>query len=265
MSNDFEFNASIEEAQRELAKSHKAARRRNMLVWGLAVLSILFGVVCLFLAMDNAGLAAANRAYGQTQQQEKQSLAEEFDAACKSDDFQQSAAGTTICQKAEQVASEPTSALAGPQGIQGIPGPRGEQGFPGVPGSPGPRGERGETGLAGLLGLPGLAGSAGPQGIQGLPGVPGAPGKDSTVPGPQGPPGVPGMTGPAGADSTVPGPPGPAGAPGEPGQPGSDGRGIKDAYCWDNGRWTITYTDGATQDGGMCRATLTPPGQGTTP
>jgi hypothetical protein len=63
-------------------------------------------------------------------------------------------------------------------------------------------------------------------------------GADSTVPGP------------AGADSTVPGPPGPAGA---------DGRSITDAQCLDNGRWSISWSDGTTTDGGQCRETITPP------
>ncbi len=61
-------------------------------------------------------------------------------------------------------------------------------------------------------------------------------GLDSTVPGP------------AGADSTVPGPMGP------------EGRGIRSQYCGDkDARWAITYTDGAVQDGGKCRDTITPP------
>jgi hypothetical protein len=39
---------------------------------------------------------------------------------------------------------------------------------------------------------------------------------------------------------------------------GQDGRGISDAQCLDNGRWAVTYTDGTTQDGGMCRAAIVP-------
>lgn len=83
--------------------------------------------------------------------------------------------------------------------------------------------------------------------------IPGPQGPASTVPGPQGEPGVPGQqgatgpkgdTGPTGAD----GQPGPAGPQGEP------GRSITDAQCGDDGRWSITYSDGATSDGGTCRA-----------
>jgi hypothetical protein len=264
MSNDMEFNDSLGPLEEDLAKSHRAARRRNMLIWLLAVLSIAFGIGCLFFAMDNARLAGAAAVYGQTQQQEKQGLAEEFDAACKSDDFKQSAAGSSICQKAEQVAAEPSTPLAGPQGIQGVPGPRGEQGFPGPAGSAGPRGERGEVGPQGIMGLLGLSGG---QGEQGIPGPVGPAGKDSTVPGPVGATGATGPAGPAGppgADSTVPGPAGPAGEvgpPGPAGADGSDGRGISSANCGADGRWLITYTDNTTSDGGTCRTTL-PVGNG---
>jgi len=68
-----------------------------------------------------------------------------------------------------------------------------------------------------------------------------------------------GPMGPAGADSTVPGPEGPAGPPGEP------GRGITSAFCGDDRRWLITYTDGTTADGGACRESALPPGIGATP
>jgi len=254
MSNEAEFNDTLGPLEADLEKSNRAARRRNLLILGLALLALLFGLACLYFAMDNQRLAAANAVYGQTQQQEKQNLAEEFDNACKTADFQQTPAGSNICRKAEQVASESGAALAGPQGVQGAQGPRGEQGFPGPSGPTGPAGPKGDQGVMGLLGLTGTAGPAGPPGPvgatgpQGLPGLAGAQGDT----GPAGPPG------PAGADSTVPGPAGPPGATGPQGPSGATGRGIQSAYCWDNGRWTITYTDGSTQDGGQCRTTLTP-------
>lgn len=251
---DYDFEESIGKQEEELAKMHRAQRRRTLGMVALAVLALLFGVACLFFAMDNARLAGVAATYGETQAQEKQSLAEEFDAACKSADFQQTAAGTNICEKAEQVASEPTGTpLAGPQGIQGVQGPRGEQGFPGPQGPRGERGERGEIGpqgVAGLLGLagsPGVPGPPGPVGPQGLPGIQGEPG-------PAGSPGAPGQPG---ADSTVPGPPGPQGVQGEP------GRGITSAMCGADGNWTISYTDGTTSDGGRCRESITPPVGGT--
>jgi hypothetical protein len=264
MSNDTEFNKSLDAQEEELARSHRAARRRNMLIWALAVVSVAFGIACLFFALDNARLAAVNATYGDTQQQEKQSLAEEFDAACKSADFPQSPVGSNICQKAEQVAAEPSTPLAGPQGVQGVPGPRGEQGFPGPMGATGPAGAKGDKGDQGIMGLLGLTGGTGPVGPPGPVGPVGPQGLDGLT----GATGPAGPAGPAGADSTVPGPAGPAGADGAPGPAGpqgEEGRGIKSAFCGDNGRWTVTYTDGATSDGGQCRATLIPPGQGATP
>lgn len=264
MNND-EFDRSIDEQEAELQRRNKAARFRNLAIVGLAVVALIFGLVCLFLAMENERLAAVNAEYGNTQAQEKQSLAEEFDAACKSDDFQQTPAGANICRKAEQVASESGTALAGPQGIQGVPGPRGEQGFPGPPGPMGPAGPAGPKGDQGAQGLAGLLGAAGLNGTNGANGLPGADG----TPGPVGPPGPQGATGPAGADG-APGPQGPAGSDGgpgpagPPGPQGSDGRGIASAYCKDDGRWSITYTDGTTQeDAGQCRETITPPIGGT--
>jgi hypothetical protein len=188
-----DFDLELQYAQEEAARSRKTAKWTML---GLALLSlILIGAVAVaaWLSNDNAHLAEANRAYGNTQQQEKQSLAQEFDDACKSADFQQTPAGSNICRKAEQVASEPGAPMAGPQGVQGLQG---------VPGK------------AGADGKPGPAGEDGPPGKDGATGATGA---DSTVPGPQG------LTGAPGADSTVPGPqgpqgePGPAGADGEPG------------------------------------------------
>jgi hypothetical protein len=256
-SSDEEFDRHIAGEVTELARRNKHARLRNLAIVALAVVALIFATFCLYLAMDNERLAAVNAAYGNTQQQEKQSLAEEFDKACKSADFQQTPAGSNICRKAERVAAEPGNPVAGPQGVPGLQGPRGEQGFQGPAGPQGPMGPvgatgpRGDTGLQGLLGLPGLNGVQGP---------PGADGADSTVPGPPGPPG---------ADSTVPGPVGPAGpagadgAEGPAGPQGAAGRGIASSYCGDDGRWLITYTDGSVQeDAGQCRET---PPLGVTP
>ena len=67
-----------------------------------------------------------------------------------------------------------------------------------------------------------------------------------------------GPMGPAGADGQT----GPKGDPGEPGVPG---RGIQSQFCGDDRRYLITYTDGTTADGGVCRETLIPPGQGIGP
>jgi hypothetical protein len=184
-----EFDLELEHAK-ELADRSRATAKRTML--GLALLSLLLAgavAVAWWLAADNNRLAVANASYGATQQQEKQNLAEEFDAACKSADFQTSAAGSNICRKAEQVASEPGAPMAGPQGVQGL------QGIPGKDGAPG------------AAGAPGIPGKDGASGMNGL---------DSTIPGPQGPAGAPG------AASTIPGPAGPRGEMGAAGANGSN-------------------------------------------
>lgn len=227
MSNETEFDTALREQESNLRRSHRASRRRNLLIWILAMVAVLFGAVCLFLALDNAGLAAANSAYGKTQQQEKQNLAAQFDAACKTADFQQTAAGKAVCRKAEQVASDPGTPQPGPQGIQGA------QGIPGPLGPMGPAGPKGDTGLAGVIGQMGAAGANG------------APGETGAT-GPQGPPGVPGPQGPAGADGQA-GPAGPAGPAGADGAAGTAPS-------------SITFTD---RTGTTYTCTPNPPGSST--
>lgn len=251
-----EFDLALKAAKEEAARSRRTAKRTML---GLALLSlVLIGavMVTVWLANDNAHLAEANKAYGIVQQQEKQNLAQEFDDACKSADFQETPAGSNICRKAEQVASEPGAVLAGPQGAQGLPGARGEQGFPGPLGPMGPKGDKGDIGPQGIAGLLGLTGTNGTNGMDGKAGPAGPMG-------PVGPQGPPGPAGEAGSGSSEPGPAGPPGADGATGPAGADGRGIESAHCWENGRWTITYTDGTSQDAGQCRATITPPSGGT--
>lgn len=95
------------------------------------------------------------------------------------------------------------------------------------------------------------SGARGPVGEKGdVSKVPGEPGQDSTVPGPSGQDST--VPGPAGQDSTTPGPKGEDST--VPGPTGAEGRGIQDAQCGDSGRWTITYTDGTSADGGACRS-----------
>lgn len=147
-----------------------------------------------------------------------------------------------LCAKAEAVQDQPTEALPGPKGDKGNDGERGPLGPIGPVGAAGERGPLGPVGPKGDKGDIGDDGVAGLS-FQGPAGADGAPG----LPGPQG---EPGPAGPPGADSTIPGP---AGPPGTAGANGSDGRGIESAYCQDNGRWLITYTDGSTSDGGECR------------
>jgi len=137
----------------------------------------------------------------------------------------------------------PDPAVPGPRGAsgeRGPVGPRGEVGPTGPAGPPGPAGASGEPGG------PGAAGEAGGRGPAGEAGPPGPAGDR----GPQGEPGTPGATGPAGP----------------PGAPGSDGRGITDITCLDDGRWQITYSDGATTfTSGPCRIVVPPPPENGTP
>lgn len=93
----------------------------------------------------------------------------------------------------------------------------------------GPRGlscieEIGYARCRGDEGRPGDEGTEGDAGTDGVDGQPGTDGKD-------------------GVD----------GAPGKDGVDGKDGRGIDKTYCNDAGRWEITYSDGTTEDGGVCR------------
>lgn len=146
-----------------------------------------------------------------------------------------------ICMKADAVIERPTEAIPGLKGEPGEPGPPGRDGADST--VPGPPGRDGADST--------------------IPGPPGPPGADSTVPGPPGADGrdgVDGVNGTDGADSTVPGPEGPPGPQGPPGQPGRD---LSSAYCGDDGRWLMTYSDGTVADGGVCREPATPPLGGT--
>lgn len=118
----------------------------------------------------------------------------------------------------------------------------------------------GETPRPPFVLIPGPRGPAGPGGASGEDGrtpdpVPGPAGRSGapgdTITGPPGPAGPTGKDGTNGSDGKD-GPQGPAGPA------GNDGRGIADAQCGDDGRWTITYTDGTSSDGGQCRASLIP-------
>lgn len=247
MSSDFEFEKKVDEETASLEKHNRGVRRRNLLILALAVAAVLFAIVCLYLASENHRLAVANAEYGATKAQEKQTLGQEVtDTLCQEE--VKTDAVAQACRNAKKAASEPTpgpQGVQGIQGIQGIPGPPGEDGRDGAQGPPGPTGPKGERGDTGAGGPAGANGEAGTDGQPGTNGATGATG-------PEGPPGPAGPAGPPGADSTAPGPTGPTGPQGEP------GRGIASSYCGDDGRWTITYTDGAMQDGGQCRTTILP-------
>lgn len=210
--------------------------------WAFMVL----GLMIIAGLVWNVYVTVSATAEKNTAQANSQTLAQDIQTICKNqgkllvDD-------RDLCAKADKVQENPTEAVPGPKGDRGndgLPGKQGPQGFPGADGERGPLGPVGPKGDKGDLGDDGVAGL----GFQGPAGADGAPG-------PVGPPGPAGEPGPAGAD----GAPGPAGEPGPPGPAGGEGRGISDAQCLDNGRWAITYTDGTTSDGGVCRATITPP------
>lgn len=210
--------------------------------------------------------AAQSAAESEVAKSNSQTLAEDIKTIC-AQEGKVLLDDRDLCAKAEAVQAQPTEAIPGPKGEPGkdgqpgkdstVPGPMGPPGKDStVPGPMGPAGRPGTDGDDGLAGLTVQGPPGDDSSIPGPQGPAGPPGKDSTVPGPPGPQGEPG---PSGADSTVPGPPGPAGPAGPAGANGSDGRGIQSAFCGDDGRWIITYTDGATSDGGVCRTEPGPP------
>lgn len=134
------------------------------------------------------------------------------------------------CEKAENCIPIDISEVDDPELIP-IPGPSGPPGKDGRNGRPG---RNGTDGADGQNGTPGEDGSPGSDGQDGLPGEPG----------PSGPPGQDGVDGQNGAD----------------GQDGEDGRSITDAQCSaETGRWTISWSDGTTSDGGPCMVVHGPP------
>lgn len=199
--------------------------------WAFFVLALMIAGGLAWMVVDRV----VTQADKNTAQANSQTLAQDIQTVCATqgrlmvDD-------RDLCAKAEQVQQQPTEAIPGPKGDPGKDGADGVDGSPGVMGPPGPGGPPGPNGLDGVDGSAGATGTTGATGLAGATGQPGPAG-------PQGPPG------PAGADSTAPGPQGPEGA---------QGRGIQSAYCGDNGRWSITYTDGTTQDAGQCRAGIGP-------
>jgi hypothetical protein len=220
-----DFNQKLAAAERLAARSRRTDKHTKRLLLALALLLAAVTLAAAWLAVGNAQLAAENATYGANQQIEKQSLAEEFADACKSEDFASTTAGGNICRKAEQVAAEPASLPLGPQGERGPVGPPGADGNDST--VPGPAGPAGADST-----VPGPAGPAGPAGA------------DSTVPGP---------AGPAGADSTVPGPAGPAGPMGPAGPAGTDG-------ADGNSPSSFTFTD---RTGTRYTCTPDPPGSAT--
>lgn len=195
--------------------------------WAFLVLAVLILGALSFMVYDRIVTTADKN----TAQANSQTLAQDIQTICEAsgkllvDD-------RDLCAKAEKVQQAPTEAIQGPKGE---PGRDGVDGPPGPVGSSGPGGPPGPGGPGGPGGPPGVDGEGGPPGSDGFDGLNGAPGAA----------GEPGQDGADGA-------PGPSGPQGEP------GRGIASAYCGDDGRWTVTYTDGEVKDGGICRE-ITPP------
>jgi hypothetical protein len=301
MSNEAEFERTIEAQEEDLHRSKRASKRWKLAIIVLAILSLLFGLVCLWLAMDNQRLAAANAQYGAEQAQEKQTIAKEAQKAlCGTKDRE--IYDPALCEKWAEVSQEPAPpavAADGPsqadlvkafreycsagncKGQDGASptaddiaaafvkfcsdgrctGPAGKDGTPAADGKDGANGANGKDGAS----LP-------PSGEMVLAAVTTYCSVSGQCVGPAGKDGGPppaevvlaavqqvcannacvGPMGPAGADSTVPGPEGPAGPPGEP------GRGLQSQFCGDDRRWLITYTDGTTADGGICRESPIP-------
>lgn len=302
MSNEAEFDRTIDEQLTELDRENRAARRRNLLIIFLAVLALLFALVCGWLAFDNNRLAESNAQYGAQQAQEKQTIAKEAQKAlCGTKDSE--IYDKAICEKLADAAQQPAPhtppAADGPSQEDLVKAFReycsagnckGRDGASptaddiaaafvkfcsdgrctGPAGKDAPPAEAGKDGANGANGADGKDGaSLPPSGEMVLAAVTTYCSATGACVGPAGATGPPptaeavlaavqqvcannacvGPMGPAGADSTVPGPAGPQGEP---------GRGITSAFCGDDRRWTITYTDGTTADGGVCRESPIP-------
>lgn len=214
----------------------------------LALAVAIVGLLCWigYSLFESNQRAAQSQAESEVAKSNSQTLAEDIKTIC-AQEGKVLLGDRDLCAKAEAVQAQPTEAIPGPKGDKGSDGERGPRGFPGMDGK--------DSTVPGPIGRPGIDGDDGVAGLS----VQGPAGTDSNVPGPQGIQGEPGLPGKDGADSTVPGPAGADGAPGPAGANGADGRGVQSAMCGDDGRWTITYTDGTTSDGGVCRTDPAPP------
>lgn len=273
MSSDFEFGQDLEAQEEDLARKNRAQRRRNILIWCLAVLATAFAVVCLYLALDNSRLASSNAAFAEQQQGEKKEIAKEAQQAlCQEGD--RVIFDRELCDKWADAAGEPPIAPSVPAAIGGPSQAdlvnafreycadgncRGRDGQPPTPddiaaafsrfcadgrctGSKGADGKDGqsvtpEMVLAAVTGYCSTGVCVGSRGADGAP-----PTAEAIFAAVQQ---YCANDACRGADSTVPGPGGPQGEP---------GRGISDTQCQDNGIWRITYTDGTIDnDAGQCR------------
>lgn len=208
-----------------------------MKVWMKVIAAGAAVLVGAWLVATVLGLAAS-------QAEQKRSRAELIES------FEKQLADVRADGQANQAALEAANAQLirlGEQPVEAPPvavSPR--QGPIGPVGPTGPRG----PGCVEELGIKPCQGDAGADGTNGTDGTNGA---DSSIPGPRGPGcveevGLEKCKGDKGEPSTVPGPQGPA------------GRGIQSQVCGDDGRWHVTYTDGTTEDAGVCRVDPLPNG-----
>lgn len=158
------------------------------------------------------------------------------------DDLAQSTANLAqgYTNLADQIRGECAAGrLAGPicqTAADAVVSPEVVAGRQGLPGAVGAQGAQGAVGPAGPIGPAGRDGERGPEGVPGTPGTPGEPG-------------TPGRDGTDGSD----------GASGADGGLGPQGRGVASARS-ENCRWTVTYTDGTSEDAGpSCADVITPP------
>ena len=226
MSKEAEFDLAIEAEEADLDRLNRAARRRNMLLAVFAILAVLFGVVCGWLAYDNQRLAAVNAEYGQEQAQEKQTIAKEAQKAlCGTKDSE--IYDKAICEKLAHAAEEPPPPPAEPVPAEGPTREELVAAFREYCDQGNCKGRDGATptaddiaaafvrfcadgrctGPAGQDGAPALNGK------DGAPGVPGADGKDGASLPPSGEMVLAAVTSFCSATGACAGPAGPAGPP----------------------------------------------------
>lgn len=222
-------------------------RKSFLIIAVLAIVGGLFGGYALATFQQRASVAE------ETSEQiaaPAQSLAEEVEEACRVEDEDEETDALRdagLCDRAGQVKDaiedapvEPAPSIRPAPGAAGTPGARGPAGQAGDGPTPSQVLDAVEATISAALSEVCGGTCVGPRGPAGQDGNDGAP---SEVPGPAGPRGETG-------------PQGPQGPAGEDGDDGSTGRSITDAQCGDDGRWTVTYSDGTSQDAGQCRASL---------
>lgn len=294
-----EFETQLAALKGEADRSRKTSKRLSLGLALMVLLVAAVAAVAVWFASDNYRLAVANAEYGAAQSKEKKDLATDAKETFCDQGAPQTDAGAETCLKLENEATKPADApptepVPLPIAEQVVTASQirsavddycianrcqGEDGR-----TPSPADVvravaefckdgscKGADGAGGKDGTAGAAGSAGqnapPITMEQLASTVAAYCSTGVCIGPAGSNGqnataeqiseavtaycsTGACVGPPGADSTVPGPSGPQ---------GEAGRGIQSAFCGDDGRWLITYTDGESADGGECRAKVGPP------